>query len=101
MPSQSVPAEKKPAGERIEILLRMKDRDGIIRPGAFMPAAERYNLSPQIDRWVLENLLNWFEQHPDYSQRLDVCSVNLSALSLCDENFTQFAFDLLQASPLP
>lgn len=92
---------KKTAGERIEILLRMKDRDGIIRPGAFMPAAERYNLSPQIDRWVLENLLNWFELHPDYLHRLDVCSVNLSALSLCDENFTQFAFDLLQASPLP
>jgi len=91
----------KTAGERFEILLRMKDGDKLIRPGAFMPAAERYNLSTRIDRWVLENLMQWFEQHPDYLQRLDICSVNLSALSLCDKNFSQFAFDLLQKSSLP
>ncbi|VAX14497.1 diguanylate cyclase/phosphodiesterase (GGDEF & EAL domains) with PAS/PAC sensor(s) [hydrothermal vent metagenome] len=92
---------KKTAGERFEILLRLKDGDKIVRPGAFMPAAERYNLSTQIDRWVLENLVTWFEQHPDFLPRLDICSINLSALSLCDKKFGQFAFDLLQASPLP
>ncbi len=92
---------KKTAGERFEVLLRMKDGDKIIRPGAFMPAAERYNLSTRIDRWVLKNLMKWFEQHPDFLRRLDVCSINLSALSLCDKNFSQFVFDLLQTSPLP
>ena len=92
---------KKAAGERFEILLRMKDEDKFVRPGTFMPAAERYNLSTRLDRWVLENVLKWFEQHPDYLQRLDICSVNLSALSLCDKNFSQFAFDLLQAASLP
>ncbi|HEB57244.1 MAG TPA: EAL domain-containing protein [Gammaproteobacteria bacterium] len=92
---------KKTAGERFEILLRLKEGDKIVRPGAFMPAAERYNLSTQIDRWVLKNLVKWFEQHPDFLPRLDVCSINLSALSLCDKKFGQFAFDLLQASPLP
>lgn len=40
----------------IEILLRMIDTDGnIIPPGAFMPAAERYGLMPEIDRWVIHN----------------------------------------------
>lgn len=95
------PCGNNTSGERFEILLRMKDGDKLIRPGAFMPAAERYNLSTRIDRWVLENLMQWFEQHQDYLQRLDVCSVNLSALSLCDKNFSQFAFELLQTSVLP
>jgi len=92
---------KKTAGDRFEILLRMKDGNKLVRPGAFMPAAERYNLSPLLDRWVLENVVKWFEKYPDYLQRLDICSVNLSALSLCDKSFSQFAFDLLESSSLP
>ena len=49
------------SGGRYEILLRMRERDGVIRPGAFMPAAERYNLSPRLDRWVLDHVIQWFE----------------------------------------
>ena len=37
-----------------EILLRMADRDGkIILPGEFLPAAEKYGLIAEIDRWVV------------------------------------------------
>jgi PAS domain S-box-containing protein len=37
-----------------ELLLRMRDEDGqIIAPGAFLPAAERYGLISEIDRWVI------------------------------------------------
>ncbi len=36
-----------------EVLLRMIDDDGSdIPPGAFIPAAERYGLMPEIDDWV-------------------------------------------------
>ena len=36
-----------------ELLLRMVDTQGkIIPPGAFIPAAERYNLMTKIDRWL-------------------------------------------------
>ncbi len=91
----------KTAGQRFEILLRLQDGNKIILPGAFMPAAEHYNLSTKIDHWVLKNLIKWFEKHPDFLPHLDICSVNLSALSLCDKNFGRFVFDLLQTSPLP
>ncbi len=41
-------------GPRHELLLRMRDEDGqIIAPGAFLPAAERYGLISEIDRWVI------------------------------------------------
>lgn len=37
-----------------ELLVRMVDRDGgIIPPGKFLPAAEKYGLIAEIDRWVV------------------------------------------------
>ena len=37
-----------------ELLLRMRAEDGeIIAPGEFLPAAERYGLISEIDRWVI------------------------------------------------
>ena len=37
-----------------ELLLRMRSPDGqIIAPGEFLPAAERYGLISEIDRWVI------------------------------------------------
>ncbi len=37
-----------------ELLLRMRTEDGeIIAPGEFLPAAERYGLISEIDRWVI------------------------------------------------
>ena len=39
---------------RYEVLLRMKDSDGSsVATSAFFSAAERYQLMPQIDRWVV------------------------------------------------
>lgn len=38
-----------------EVLLRLRAEDGgLIGPGRFVPAAERYGLMPAIDRWVVE-----------------------------------------------
>ena len=43
--------------EHVEILLRMLDEQGkVIPPGAFLPAAERYNLMVGIDRWVISEV---------------------------------------------
>jgi PAS domain S-box-containing protein len=37
-----------------ELLLRMRGDDGeLILPGTFLPPAERFNLAPAIDRWVI------------------------------------------------
>ncbi len=39
-----------------ELLLRMQGEDSeLITPDRFIPAAERYNLMPEIDRWVIRN----------------------------------------------
>jgi diguanylate cyclase (GGDEF)-like protein/PAS domain S-box-containing protein len=75
------------ARPRIEILLRLPDGRGRMQAAAaFLPQAERYNLMPAIDRWVVRETIallgEWHRDHPDVE--LPVCSINLSASSLAD-----------------
>jgi len=89
-------------GQHIEILLRMSDgKGGWVAPGFFLPAAERYNIAPKIDRWVIRNVFSWFSEHPQYMDQIAVCSVNLSGLSLCDDNFVSYIKDQLGSSKFP
>lgn len=75
-------------GKHYEVLVRLVDEDGnIVPPGAFLPAAERYNISTSIDRWVLRATLDWLRHHTDHLAQLSMCSINLSGLSLGDEGF--------------
>jgi EAL domain-containing protein (putative c-di-GMP-specific phosphodiesterase class I) len=89
-------------GLHIEILLRMHDgKDGWVAPGFFLPAAERYNIAPKIDRWVIKKVLAWFSENKDHLDAIEMCSINLSGLSLCDDNFIKYIEDQLAASSVP
>lgn len=78
-------------GEHCEILIRMREKNGCITtPDAFLPAAERYQLSTKIDRWVIRNVFNFFTQHPGRLRHLSLCSINLSGSSLSDPNLFSF-----------
>ncbi len=78
-------------GMHFETLVRYKEEDGrIIPPGAFLSAAERYNLASALDRWVIINLFEWIATKPGFLDALSLCSVNLSGLSLSDETMLAF-----------
>ena len=52
----------------IEFLLRLRqpgqnDNEAMVLPGAFIPAAERYDLMLNIDRWVTKNALDWLSKN--------------------------------------
>lgn len=77
-----------------EILVRMKDSDGnAIAPGFFLPAAERFNLSHRIDRWVINSTLEWMKQHGGKIDHIDHISINLSGLSLSNETLLSYIID--------
>ncbi|MFQ5642460.1 MAG: EAL domain-containing protein [Thiogranum sp.] len=68
-----------------ELLLRLRDEDGaIVPPGAFIPAAERYNLMNAVDRWVIDAA---FGHLSNLQQKGDegIYSLNLSGNSLNDD----------------
>ncbi len=71
------------SGQHYEILLRLQDTDGTIHtPDKFLPAAERYHLTPKIDCWVIRHYAAWLVNNPEQLDRLFICSINLSGLSL-------------------
>jgi diguanylate cyclase (GGDEF)-like protein/PAS domain S-box-containing protein len=87
-----VPLEKHAQTDSaIEILLRMKnDEGGLIMPGAFIPAAERYGLMAQLDRWVISHAFGWLSENPELTATLYKCSINLSGHSIGNEHFLDF-----------
>ncbi|GAA5785857.1 hypothetical protein GCM10007860_14680 [Chitiniphilus shinanonensis] len=74
-----VPARPGRGTRHHEVLLRLVDEHGkVIPPGAFIPAAERYDLMATIDRWVIAHTLKVLRDEGPHIQ----LSVNLSGKSL-------------------
>lgn len=75
--------------EYSEVLVRMKDTNGaLIPPGAFLPAAERYNLAPDIDRFVVKAV---FRHISETKNSEDIAyGINLSQMSIGEEKFLAF-----------
>ncbi|MEN8803981.1 MAG: EAL domain-containing protein, partial [Thiogranum sp.] len=90
------------SGEHYEILLRMHDDEGnVIAPGAFLPAAERYNLMPLVDKWVVKTAFDWLDDHPQHLHNLAHCAINLAGPSVSDENFLDFLMELFSRVRVP
>ena len=86
-----------------EVLLRMIGENGeLIPPGAFLPAAERFNLMPSLDRWVINNVFRdlscWAETSTDLNGI--VIAINLSGASLADPSLLEYILEQLDNLPL-
>lgn len=88
-------------GEHFEVLLRLRDgKGGLIKPGAFLPAAERYDLMPMLDRWVIRQTLTRLA--PMLRQDTNrLCAINLSGQSLGDEKLVAYILDEIAAHNIP
>ncbi|MDH5325056.1 MAG: EAL domain-containing protein [Gammaproteobacteria bacterium] len=72
-----------------EILLRMIDENGhFIPPRTFLHAAERYDLMPDIDRWVVASAFSKISALKQDHQCLWM--INLSGQTLCDGRFYDY-----------
>jgi len=88
-------------GSHLEILIRLNENGKIIPPGAFLAAAERYNLSAQIDRWVIEKTLRTLRTYQQHIKPNDLFNINLSAASLSDQSFLLFVKELFSNTTIP
>ncbi|MCU7905370.1 MAG: EAL domain-containing protein [Candidatus Thiodiazotropha sp. (ex Epidulcina cf. delphinae)] len=90
------------ANVRMEILLRMQQPNGgIIAPDNFLPVAERYQLSNRIDRWVINQTIDWFHRHPIELENTESISINLSVQSLSDNDLKKFIIEKLKHDDFP
>jgi diguanylate cyclase (GGDEF)-like protein/PAS domain S-box-containing protein len=84
-----------------EVLLRMEDERGrIVRPGAFLAAAERFDLAVKIDRWVITKVFQWLNEHAESVDAL-LLSINLSGHSVADSVFHEFVIGLFDEMLVP
>lgn len=93
-----------PANERrsmcYEVLLRERDEHGaILPPTRLIAAAERYGAMRRIDRHMLESTLRYLDQNRTQLATVDFVTVNLSGISLNDDNFLADAHALLRSCP--
>jgi diguanylate cyclase (GGDEF)-like protein len=86
----------------LEVLVRMRDEQGgVVPPGAFLPAAERYNLMPTVDRWIVGATLDALAGQPQALEQMEFCSINLSGNSVGEEDFLDFITARLASSGVP
>lgn len=91
-------------GAHYEIFVRMQDHhdpNKLILPGAFFSAADRYNLLPAVDRWVVKNLCRWLRRHPEQLEQLFMVSINLADSTLGDKQFPEFVLEQMRNYKIP
>jgi diguanylate cyclase (GGDEF)-like protein/PAS domain S-box-containing protein len=77
-----------------EIFVRMLDeQDQVILPSVFIPAAERYQLMPDIDRWVVKAVFTAIGDGRLLNNDQSYCFINLSGQSLGDSDLLQLIID--------
>jgi diguanylate cyclase (GGDEF)-like protein len=85
-----------------ELLLRMIDEDGkTVGPDRFLSAANRYQLMPTIDRWVVQKAIALLKPHAALlASRPCVFAINFSGQSLNDDGFGDFLLERIESSGL-
>lgn len=99
-----LPLTQAEPGDHFEILVRILDEEGrIVPPMAFIPAAERYNLMPAIDRRVVGEAFSRFAElyRQDSGRILATAAINLSGATLNDAGFLDFVFEEFARTRVP
>ena len=87
---------------QFELLLRMRDEHGqIVAPNTFIPAAERYNLMPSLDRWVVDEVLDSLVYREGMACSPYMLAINLSGTTLNDARFLDYLLKELSTSHIP
>ena len=77
-----------------EITVKLKEAQNLIDPDVFLPAAERYNLMPMLDCWVVKNTLEiiagYFKTIGTKKIKNTCFAINLSGQSLTEKDFHKF-----------
>lgn len=82
--------------QHYEILIRyLAEDDKIVLPVEFLGAAERFNLTEKIDRWVVSEVIHQMAVNPEFKNKIQF-SINLSERSVSSSSFHRFLYQILQ-----
>ena len=90
---------KADSGPSVEVFIRLSEARGQTTGTAeFLRPAERYQMMPQIDRWVINASLGAIASGKIKLSAHRSCAINLSGQTLGDESFLGFVVDSLDRS---
>lgn len=98
-----VPLSGEKKDVKIEMLVRLQDvyTQRLVYPDEFIPAAERFNLISQIDRWIFDHATTFLVRNPEIVSSLDSIAFNLSAISLREPDMSSYICEKIKASGVP
>jgi len=87
--------------DRYELLLRLRGNEGKLQPPlSFIPAAERFGIMKEIDRWVIRHALQTDLDRLGNGSDTSL-SINLSGNSLDDESLPQWVNEQISQAKIP
>ena len=97
------PDHSQPQKLRIETLIRMLDpiQNRLIPPAEFIGPAERLHLIPELDKWMIEEVIQLLTRHRGLLDGIRSVSMNLSALSLREPHFADHIIHLIESNGIP
>ena len=84
-----------------EVLLRWKRKDSIILPSEFLPFLEKSDLIIYVEKYIIDHLVEKFQEWQISKYSIVPISVNLSTKSFESTDFKEHLFDLLKNNKLP
>jgi diguanylate cyclase (GGDEF)-like protein len=98
-----VPLRERERPSGYELLVRLRTPDGhISTPSDFLSAAQRYQLLPAIDRWVVARAVQTLTTYRSLVTQTGVSmSINVSGQSIGDEAFVDDLIEQVRSSGLP
>lgn len=94
-----VPIDKNFEEEHFEVLVRMINPEGgLWFPDKFLPAAEKNNLMPKIDQFIINKALLWLSEQVQFNDTNYCMNINLSASSLSDQRFREFLIERVSST---
>lgn len=82
-----------------EVLLHHPETEALkLTPTELIQEAEQHDLAIHLDKWVIRNTLASLSKNIEATSNIDLCKINITASSLCDNDFYNFIIDELKTT---
>lgn len=82
-----------------EILIRMNEEENnLMPPGSFLPVLDQFEMMPQLDRWIVDHIVQWLSVHPRANS---IFCFNVAKATLSDHAFPGFIQEQLRKTKVP
>ena len=84
-----------------EALIRLQEGCDIISPFAFIPTLERFQMMPEVDFYMVQEVISHLSEQPEFLNKVNHISINLSGTTLTIPDAADRIIQIIEQSKLP